>query len=206
MMNAQDLSQYNHLLSPQRRLMRAREQFEVNLRHARELNLDIDGMSIFDVSGAMSANRRTRSPSKGFNNNQNTLDSLSPTRRSPSPRRRPESPSKAASSPVASPRGAASPRSSATPFGFKHTPLDVDDHTAVIVSLQSEVERLEAELEEERAEKEHILQGSNGGNGEGLTERCQRLENENADLRGKLLKATRALGRLRQRKKDLEYM
>ena len=84
---------------------------------------------------------------------------------------------------------------------------------SIIISLQAEVERLENALAQERAatatreaelEAERTRQLEEEDEDDELADANARLRRENAELKEKLLKATRVLGRLRYRKKEMD--
>jgi hypothetical protein len=110
---------------------------------------------------------------------------------------------------------------------------DVDDRVAIIISLQGEVERLEeqlgcertarAELEahtqeeearrqeamatlQQRQEEQRECRQGDQEHDEDLVVANARLLRENTELKGKLLRATRVLGRLRYRRKEMEHL
>ena len=110
---------------------------------------------------------------------------------------------------------------------------DVDDRVAIIISLQGEVERLEeqlgcertarAELEaqtqeeearrqeamatlQQQQEEQQVCRQGEQEHDEDMVVANARLVRENTELRGKLLRATRVLGRLRYRRKEMEHL
>ena len=106
---------------------------------------------------------------------------------------------------------------------------DVDDRVAIIISLQGEVERLEEQLSRERtaraelvahaqeedARRQEAMAALQQQQERGEEEQEQdddvsaansRLVRENTELREKLLRATRVLGRLRYRRKEMEHL
>jgi len=205
------MSSYAHLLSPSRRLARAREGYEANLRNARSLNLRVGGELGLESSHAPVL----MDPSfKEFQSSVEAMTSSLAHLRSPgsSPARDTVTDGAAMMGSAGEYHGDDAAAVSLLPVPPGVATEDADERVSIIVSLQDEVEQLERQLSCERETRRklqdqvnELQERSEEEEGYGGSSREQLLK-ENADLKEKLLRATRVLARLRFRRKEQELL
>lgn len=204
------MASYTHLLSPSRRLARAIEGYEANLRNVRSLNLNISGESELEASrGPVLID-----PSfKEFHSSVDAMTSSLAHLRSPilsSARKTGEL--GAAAIGGASELDTDSTAAVSLPMPPVAVTESADERVSIIVSLQDEVERLERQLllerEARRKLEDQVCELQRRGEEEDEEDGGSKKEllKENAVLKEKLVRATRVLARLRFRRKEQELL